>query len=117
MQGILQNMRNLRLTALEEAIMLAILDAPRYGQDIVEVVSAASNGSYQIGPGTLYPALQRLKERGLIQSKKVQEDLVMRNGHSRCYYQATMAGREALSEIERIRIFIKSQNVGTQISF
>jgi DNA-binding PadR family transcriptional regulator len=110
-------MGNLKLTALEEAIMLAISDVPRYGQDIVEVVSAASNGSYQIGPGTLYPALQRLKNRGLIQSKKVQENLTVRNGHCRCYYQATVEGRKVLSEIERIRIYIKDQSRVTQVLF
>lgn len=40
-------MENLKLTSWEEAIMLAVLHRPRYGQDIVEVVSEASQGSYQ----------------------------------------------------------------------
>jgi DNA-binding PadR family transcriptional regulator len=103
-------MENLKLTSLEEAIMLAILHRPRYGQDIVEVVSAASQGGYQIGCGTLYPALQRLTKRGLIKKQKVQENLDVRNGHSRCYYQVTQAGREILLRIETIRDQIKSQN-------
>jgi len=104
-------MENLKLTSLEEAIMLAILHHPRYGQDIVEVVSAASQGGYQIGCGTLYPALQRLARRGLIQKQKVQENLDVRNGHSRCYYQVTEAGREMLLRIETIRVQIKNQSV------
>lgn len=63
-------MENLKLTSLEEAIMLAALHRPRYGQDIVEVVSAASQGGFQIGCGALYPALNRLAKRGLIQKKR-----------------------------------------------
>jgi len=102
-------MENLKLTSLEEAIMLAILHHPRYGQDIVEVVSAASQGGYQIGCGTLYPALQRLTRRQLIEKQKVQENLDVRNGHSRCYYQVTEEGREILLRIETIRMQIKNQ--------
>ena len=103
-------MENLKLTSLEEAIMLAILHQPRYGQDIVEVVSAASQGGYQIGCGTLYPALKRLSKRGFIQAQKRQENLAVRNGHSRCYYQVTTAGRDMLLRIETIREQIKSQS-------
>ncbi|MEB3359474.1 MAG: PadR family transcriptional regulator [Synechococcales bacterium] len=104
----------LKLTALEEAIMLAILDIPRYGQNIVEVVSDASDGNYQIDPGTLYPALHRLGSRGLIKEKKVQvgndcRSLKIRRGHNRRYYQVTPDGREILEEIERIRFQIRSQ--------
>lgn len=110
-------MGNLKLTALEEAIMLSILDRPRYGQDIVEVVSTATNGLYQIGPGTLYPALRRLKEKGLIQNRKVCENLAIRKGHNRCYYQVTIRGEETLIEIEKIRIQIKSQSKIPQPSF
>ena len=107
-------MGSIKLTSLEEAIMLAILDTPRYGQGIVEIVSNASNGHYQIGAGTLYPALQRLKSRGLIEDRKVRENLVIRNGHSRCYYQVTPEGRELLLKMEGIREYIRNQDRGTQ---
>ena len=103
-------MENLKLTSLEEAIMLAILHHPRYGQDIVEVVSAASQGEYQIGCGTLYPALKRLSRRGFILEQKLQENLDVRNGHSRCYYQVTATGHDTLVRIEIIRDQIKSQS-------
>lgn len=95
--------------------MLAILDQPRYGQDIVEVVSFASQGVYQIGCGTLYPALKRLARKGLIQSQTVQENLAVRNGHSRCYYQVTEQGRETLLKIEMTRSQIRSQSDIKQI--
>lgn len=108
-------MKNPKLTSVEEAIMLAVLDQPRYGQAIVEVVSAASQGYYQIGCGTLYPALRRLKNKGLIQTRQVDEDLDVRNGHSRCYYQVTQKGRETLIKIEEIRDQIKNQDSVPQL--
>lgn len=103
-------MENLKLTALEEAIMLAILNEPNYGQGIVDVVSAASNGRYQIGPSTLYPALQRLERRGCIQGEERPERLEIRNGHSRRYYQVTQKGKEMLEDMERMRAYIRNNN-------
>jgi len=107
-------MQNLRLTSLEEAIMLSILDVPRYGQDIVEVVSVASSGNYQIDPGTLYPALRRLEKRGLISEKKIQDkidrdSLIIRRGHNRRYYQVSLEGKRVLAAVENIRLQIKAQ--------
>ena len=107
-------MRNLKLTSLEEAIMLSVLDEPRYGQDIVDVVSAASSGAYQISCGTLYPALRRLEKRNLIQARKVREKIEERNGHSRRYYKVTQEGKHVLSEIESIRIRIRNNSQSPQ---
>jgi PadR family transcriptional regulator, regulatory protein PadR len=104
-------MRNLKPpslpTVLEEAIMLSILHQPRFGQNIVEVVSAASCGSWQISCGTLYPALQRLKKRGLIKTETLEADLVIRRGHNRCYYSVTQRGRSILEELEDMRSQIR----------
>ncbi|MBD2028265.1 PadR family transcriptional regulator [Leptolyngbya sp. FACHB-711] len=109
--------RDLKLTFLEEVILLTILDEARYGQSIVEAVSAASGGSCQLNPGTLYPALQRLQDRGLIQIQHVQKNVAVRNGHCRRYYQATSKGKEAITEMEKIRSYIRSPNGVTQVSF
>jgi DNA-binding PadR family transcriptional regulator len=109
-------MAYLMLTSLEEAIMLSILDQFRYGQEIVEVVSAASDGTYQVSSGTLYPALKRLKRQGLIQDQKASENLTVRNGHSRCYYKVTPEGREVIFRMEEIRSQIRRQSEGPELS-
>lgn len=67
-----------------------------------------------ISCGTLYPALQRLAKRGLVKKQTAQENLDVRNGHSRCYYQVTQEGHEVLLKIETIRTQIKSQHYGNQ---
>ena len=97
-------------TVLEEAIMLSILERPRLGQNIVEVVSAASNGTCQISCGTLYPVLRRLENRGFIRSEKSEVNLAIRRGHNRCYYAVTDQGREMLNNLEAMRHQIKKHD-------
>lgn len=109
-------MAYLMLTSLEEVIMLSILNQSRYGQEIVEAVSAASDGTYQVSSGTLYPALKRLKRQGLIQDQKASENLTVRNGHSRCYYKVTPEGREVIFRMEEIRSQIRRQSEGPELS-
>jgi PadR family transcriptional regulator PadR len=94
-------------TVLEEAIMLSILNQPRFGQNIVEVVSAASYGNCQISCGTLYPALRRLKKRGLIKAEKSEVNVVVRRGHNRCYYSVTPKGKEVLDNLATMRLQIR----------
>ncbi len=91
--------------------MLAILDHPRYGQDIVDVISLASQGRHQPSPGTLYPALKRLERRGYItESQVAKENVEARNGHCRRYYKVKHAGKEILLEVDKIRLEIKNQS-------
>ncbi|NMF84894.1 PadR family transcriptional regulator [Nodosilinea sp. P-1105] len=102
-------------TVLEEAIMLSLLERPRFGQNIVEVVSAASNGTCQISCGTLYPALRRLESRGFIRSEKSEANLVVRRGHNRCYYAVTDQGREVLNNLEAMRHQIKKYDEALEV--
>ncbi len=46
---------------------------------------------YEISPGTLYPTLHRMEDRGLLTSRKV-----VVGGRSRRVYRVTPAGRKAL---------------------
>ena len=95
--------------------MLSLLERPRFGQNIVEVVSAASNGTCQISCGTLYPALRRLESRGFIRSEKSEANLVVRRGHNRCYYAVTDQGREVLNNLEAMRHQIKKYDEALEV--
>jgi len=48
-------------------ILLALADGPRHGYAIKLDVEARSDGAVRLGPGTLYEAIQRLEEGGLIE--------------------------------------------------
>jgi DNA-binding PadR family transcriptional regulator len=71
-------------------------EAPVYGLELVE---ALARHGYRISPGTLYPTLHSLEERGyLVSEKRLVE------GRWRKYYTLTERGRDALEEArERIR--------------
>jgi DNA-binding PadR family transcriptional regulator len=47
-------------------ILLALTEGERHGYAIMQDVAAATNGSVRLGPGTLYGALQRLLDVGIV---------------------------------------------------
>lgn len=53
---------------------------------------------YRLGPGTIYPLLHRMEERGWLRSRRRVE-----KGRVRKVYAATAAGRKALA-LARIRV-------------
>lgn len=67
-----------------------------YGQEMLDELKTHG---YKIGPGTLYPMLHRLEERGFLKTREHREGKVMRR-----YYKATGKGRKALQQAKpRIR--------------
>jgi PadR family transcriptional regulator len=48
---------------------------------------------YRLGPGTIYPLLHGMEQRGWLRSRS---QLV--NGHNRKFYEATASGRKALAQ-------------------
>lgn len=65
-------------------------EGPIFGLGILEEIG---RHGYKISPGTLYPLLHRMEERGLLQSEK---ELV--GGRFRRLYRTTAAGKEVLGE-------------------
>ncbi|MEX2130262.1 MAG: PadR family transcriptional regulator [Pseudohongiellaceae bacterium] len=61
-----------------------------YGQEMLDELK---HHGYKIGPGTLYPMLHRLEERGYLITREHREGRVMRR-----YYKATAKGRRALQQ-------------------
>lgn len=81
-------------------ILAALAAQPRHGYGIVQTVTELSGGEVKLRPGTLYGALDRLTERGLIEMDH--EEAV--EGRLRRYYRLTDGGTTALTaEIERLQ--------------
>ncbi len=75
-------------------------EEPVYGTGIQEEL--ARHG-YRLSPGTLYPILHGLEERGYLESRSEVVD-----GKVRKYYLATTQGREALAKTkEKIRELVE----------
>jgi DNA-binding PadR family transcriptional regulator len=64
-----------------------------YGQWMIEELT---RHGYRIGPGTLYPLLHGLEEKGYLKSRERSS-----GGRTRRLYRATALGREALQAAKR----------------
>jgi len=91
---------HLPLTPLSFQILVALGQAPLHGYGIIKEIEETSGAPLQSSTGTLYLALHRLVEEGL-----VEEDHSSRKGSDarRRYYRLTDLGRKvALAEAQRL---------------
>ncbi len=79
---------------LDLLILKTLALEPMHGWGISQRIQERSNELLQVGQGSLYPALQRLEERGWIDSEWRTTD---RNRRAK-YYRLTSAGQRALGE-------------------
>ena len=90
-----QQPKSLLLPGTLELIVLQLLSAePTNGYDLTLRIHAISKDVLNVNAGSLYPALYRLEERGLI--KASWEQTVA--GRSAKVYSVTAAGRRQLAE-------------------
>ncbi|MET8256326.1 helix-turn-helix transcriptional regulator [Micromonospora sp. NPDC005205] len=81
-------------------ILTALAREPMHGYGITSDVAALSGGRLALRPGTLYGALDRLADEGLVERDR--EEVV--EGRLRRYYRLTEVGRSVLTaETERLR--------------
>ncbi|MGB4780396.1 PadR family transcriptional regulator [Microbacterium sp.] len=81
-------------------ILVALADGDLHGYAIMKRVETDSDGALTMGPGTLYGALNRMMDAGLVRETGVQDVADQR----RIHYTLTDAGRVALSvEVARLR--------------
>jgi len=79
-------------------ILQALAGGYKYGFDIMDISGLPS--------GTVYPALRRLEETGLVDSKWEKEGIAQRDGRPpRKYYELTPDGKQALADaLKRYRL-------------
>jgi PadR family transcriptional regulator len=77
-----------------DVLVLSVVDAgAAHGYAIAEQLRLRSDGAFDLAEGTLYPALYRLEEEGLLTSRWVSVD-----GRRRRVYKLTRRGSRALAE-------------------
>lgn len=80
-------------------ILLALADGARHGYAIKQDVEERTSGAVRLGPGTLYEAIQRLQEGGLIEETRARgEDPANGQEAQRRYYALTDRGWTTLRE-------------------
>jgi DNA-binding PadR family transcriptional regulator len=81
-------------TRAEFHVLLALLDGPRHGYGLMQDVEELSGGGLQLGPGTLYTAIKRLRSSRLISETDADAD------RRRCY-KLTRKGKTVAEEEAR----------------
>ena len=76
-------------------ILLALADGARHGYAIKQDVEDRTNGAIRLGPSTLYEAIQRLQDGGLITETSA-DDPVNGQEAQRRYYKLTERGWRTL---------------------
>lgn len=77
-----------------DLLLLAILsDGPAHGYAVIEALRSRSRGTFDLPEGTIYPALHRLENQGLL-SSTWSEDSARRKR----IYQLTAKGQQTLAQ-------------------
>jgi PadR family transcriptional regulator, regulatory protein PadR len=82
--------------SMDLLILKTLSLGPMHGWGITLRIEGQSGGVLEVNQGSLYPALQRLDQRGWIES----EWQVTEHNRRAKYYRLTAAGRRALAQEE-----------------
>ncbi|HYN08912.1 MAG TPA: PadR family transcriptional regulator [Vicinamibacterales bacterium] len=94
-------LRFLPLTPHQFHILLALVDGPRHGYAVIQDVDRRTAGTLRLGTGTLYTAVARLVELGIIVDAAREDD-------RRRFYRLTPLGRAVLrAETARLEALVR----------
>ncbi len=80
-----------------DLLLLELMEEkPRYGYEIIKEIEEKSGEYWKPGQGTVYGALERLDEEGMIEEVEPEND---RGNNNRNYYGLTETGKEELRDL------------------
>ena len=79
---------------LDMIVLAALAAGPAHGYAVIEEIRRRSGEAFDLPEGTVYPALHRLEQAGLLASRWVTAD----SGRRRRVYALTRRGERALAE-------------------
>jgi transcriptional regulator len=82
---------------LDLLILKTLALGPRHGLGIARRIAEVTRGTFEVKPGSLFPALHRLEEQGWLQSAWGESE----NNRRAKYYRLTKAGERQLQVEER----------------
>lgn len=97
----------LPLTPAVFHILLALSDQERHGYAIMKEVEAQTDGEMLLRPGTLYQAIKRMLELGLIEESDVRPDPALDDERRRYYRIAALGRKVAQAEASRLHKLVK----------
>ena len=75
-------------------ILKAVALEPNHGLGIARRIEQVTQGTFQVKPGSLFPALHRLEEQGFLAAEWGESE----NNRRAKFYRLTKAGRRRLEE-------------------
>jgi len=99
---------NLLQGTLDLLILKALAAGPLHGLAVSQRIEQITNGTFQVGPGSLFPALHRMEEAGWLAAEWGESE----NNRKAKYYRLTAEGRRQFDtetqQWERISLAIAS---------
>ena len=96
--------KSIKLSSIDEDILTVLLGRELYGLEILDYINPSRPGTL-LTYGSIYPALNRLEKKGLIESKWGDESTGS-SGARRKYYKVTGLGASALEEVRNYRLML-----------
>jgi PadR family transcriptional regulator PadR len=79
---------------LDMIVLAALKAGPAHGYAIIQEIQRRSGGAFDLPEGTIYPALHRLEQAGLLSSRWTTAE----SGRQRRVYALTRRGHRALAD-------------------
>jgi PadR family transcriptional regulator, regulatory protein PadR len=79
---------------LDMIVLAALADGPAHGYAVIQEIRRRSGGAFDLPEGTIYPALHRLEQGGLLNSRWTEGE----SGRQRRVYSLTRSGRRAFAD-------------------
>ncbi len=89
-------------------ILLTLADGEAHGYAMMQEVARRSGGTVRLGPGTLYGAVSRLLEDGIIEESEERPDPDMDDTRRRYYRLTKLGSRVLAAETERLAELVKA---------
>lgn len=88
-------------------VLLSLHPGPLHGYSIIQDITQRTGGEVRLTASTLYDALARLVDQGVIEETEAPRDSSSADARRR-YYQLTSLGREATKrEVERLERLLR----------
>jgi DNA-binding PadR family transcriptional regulator len=95
-----------------DLLLLAVLaEGPAHGYAVIQSLRQRSGGLFDLPEGTIYPALHRLEEQGLLKSRWLED-----SPRRRRVYELTVKGQQVLAKRQdEWKLFSKAVNATVRI--
>ena len=77
--------------AVRDALLVVLAERPMHGYEVITELEARSSGRWRPSPGSIYPALSRLEEEGLVAAEELNQRKV---------FSLTARGHKARESVE-----------------